>query len=236
VVLASGSGTRVGAALNKVYLPLAGLRLAAWSLRALAATPGVGTLVVVARPADADLLTEAIEQAAVGPVDVVAGGATRQDSELAALRLLAPRIEAGGVDTVLIHDAARPLVDPGLAAAVLAAARECGGAVPGLPRTDLVAVDALGYEVTDNDLGRVVTVQTPQGFAAAPLLAAYEAAARDGFTGTDTAACVARYTDLAVRCIPGDERNLKVTYPHDIPVAERLLAERTGVPSGPTDW
>lgn len=224
VILASGSGTRVGAALNKVYLPLAGRRVVAWSIDALRDTPGVGVLVVVARPEDTTLL------AGTGTnTEVVFGGPTRQDSELAALRHLAPRIAAGDIDTVLIHDAARPLVTPALAGAVLAAARECGGAIPGLPRMDLVAVGP-GDTVTAADLGRAVTVQTPQGFAAAPLLAAYEAAARDGFVGTDTAACMARYSTIRTRCIPGDERNLKITYPHDVAVAERLLAE-----TAPTD-
>jgi 2-C-methyl-D-erythritol 4-phosphate cytidylyltransferase len=85
--------------------------------------------------------------------------------------------------------------------------------------------------VADADLGRVVTVQTPQGFPAVPLLAAYERAAADGFVGTDTAACMARYSDVPTRCIPGDERNIKITYPHDVEIAERLLTVTM-----PTDW
>ncbi len=104
---------------------------------------------------------------------------------------------------MLIHDAARPLVTPALGGAILRNARECGGAIPGLPRDDLVAV--VGDTVTETALGRVVTVQTPQGYRAAPLLAAYEQAAADGFVGTDTAACMARYSGLPTRCIPGEE-------------------------------
>jgi 2-C-methyl-D-erythritol 4-phosphate cytidylyltransferase len=221
VVLASGSGTRVGGAVNKVYLPLAGRRVVGWSLAALAAVPGIGVLVLVIREQDRALADEVVA-ALDTPVEIVPGGASRQESELRALRVLAGRIESGAVDTVLIHDAARPLVTPALAANVLRAAREFGGAIPGLPRTDLARV--AGDEVVTADLGSVVKVQTPQGYPAAPLLAAYEQAAADGFTGTDTASCVARYTDLPTHCVPGDERNMKITYPYDVAIAERLLA------------
>ena len=73
----------------------------------------------------------------------------------------------------------------------------------------------------------LVTVQTPQAFRAAPLLEAYAAAERDGFVGTDTAACVAAYSvdpGLRLRAVDGEATNLKVTWPEDLPLAERLLA------------
>ncbi|HEX3648878.1 MAG TPA: 2-C-methyl-D-erythritol 4-phosphate cytidylyltransferase [Pseudonocardiaceae bacterium] len=226
VVLASGSGTRVGGEINKVYLPMAGRRVVGWSLAALGHV--AGELVLVIRPQDKALADEVLADPALAGVSVAVthGGATRQESELRALRLLAGRIQAGAVDTVLIHDAARPLVTPELAGAVLRAARECGGAIPGLPRTDLVRVDAAGA-VAEADLGRVVTVQTPQGYRAAPLLAAYQQAAADGFVGTDTAACMARYSGIPTRCIPGDVHNMKITYPYDVAIATRLLARDT---------
>jgi 2-C-methyl-D-erythritol 4-phosphate cytidylyltransferase len=228
VVLASGSGTRLGGDLNKVYLPLGGRRVVGWSLAALAQVPDIGLLLLVIRPQDRELADEvlAADELVGTPVEVVTGGASRQESELRALEQLAGRITEGDVDTVLIHDAARPLVTPELAGAILRTAREFGGAIPGLPRTDLVRV--AGDVVTDADLGRVVTVQTPQGYPAAPLLAAYRQAAADGFVGTDTAACMARYSDVRTRCIPGDERNIKITYPHDVLIVERLLAPTAG--------
>jgi 2-C-methyl-D-erythritol 4-phosphate cytidylyltransferase len=116
-----------------------------------------------------------------------------------------------------------------LVTAVLRAARESGGAVPGLPRDDLVPV--AHDVVAAGPLDRAVTVQTPQGFPAGPLLNAYERAAADGFVGTDTAACMARYSNVPTRCIAGDERNIKITYPYDIAIAERLLADAV-----PTEW
>ncbi|WP_407649704.1 IspD/TarI family cytidylyltransferase [Goodfellowiella coeruleoviolacea] len=228
VVLASGSGTRVGSAVNKVYLPLGGRRLVSWSLAALGQVPDIGVLVLVTRPQDADLVAEVLDRAESRvAVEVVHGGSSRQESELMALRHLAPRIRSGQVDTVLIHDAARPLVTPELVTRVLRAAREHGGAVPGLPAEDLVTVrEQDGAELVEAVAADLVGVQTPQGFASAPLLAAYEQAAREGFAGTDTASCMERFSAVPVRWIPGSRRNFKITYAHDLVVAEQVLADR----------
>ena len=216
VVLAGGSGTRLGAEGNKVYLPLAGRPLLAWSLEAFARAPGVGRLVLVTRPADRPLATEAV-RTVDARVEVVDGGVTRHDSEWSALRVLAPAIEAGQLDVVAIHDGARPVVSQRLIADALAAAREHGAAVPGVPLTG----------VSDHDLtpiaGTLVRVQTPQAFRADLLLAAYSKADADCFTGTDTAACVERYAGIPVHCFPGDPRNVKITYRPDLALAERLL-------------
>ena len=224
VVLASGAGLRVGGDRNKVYLPLGGRSVVAWSLRTLARVPEIGVLVLVVRPQDGELAGQVLAaECADLAVEVVHGGAMRQESELMALRRLGPRISAGKIDVVLIHDAARPLVTAELAAAVLATARQAGGAVPGVARDGLTLASEDGT-AAEADLGTMMAMQTPQGFAAAPLLAAYERAAADGFTGTDTAACVTRYSGIRVRCIPGDERNMKITYPHDLVVAAKLAA------------
>jgi 2-C-methyl-D-erythritol 4-phosphate cytidylyltransferase len=217
VVLASGAGTRVGASLNKVYLPLAGRPLVSWSLGAFGRTPGVGALVLVIRPQDAELAAQAVaDYDGAVPVELVHGGATRQASELNALRHLASRVGDGRIDTVLLHDAARPLVGTDLIAGVLTAARTHGGAVPGLAADDVV--DADGRRVPG-----AVRVQTPQGFLAEPLIEAYEQAAREGFLGTDTASCMERFSSLPVHWVPGSEENFKITYPHDLVVAEQVV-------------
>ncbi|SMC96245.1 2-C-methyl-D-erythritol 4-phosphate cytidylyltransferase [Kibdelosporangium aridum] len=220
VVLAGGSGTRVGRNINKVYLPIAGRPVLAWSLEAFASHPDIGPLVLVTRPQDVDH----VEKVVAGmDVDVVSGGDTRQGSELAALRHLAGRIKAGEIDAVLIHDGARPLVSPELVAAVLQAARKYGGAIPGMVSEDLAL--ATGEHVTPIT-DELVAVQTPQGFLAAPLLAAYERAAEEGFVGTDTASCIEQFTDIEVHWVPGEQRNLKITFGHDLVVAERILESR----------
>jgi 2-C-methyl-D-erythritol 4-phosphate cytidylyltransferase len=225
VVLAGGSGSRVGAAANKVYLPLAGRPVIAWSLAVFAELAEVGPVVLVVRPADRTEAAAAV-RAAGAEVEVVTGGATRQESELAGLRRLADRIAGRTVDAVLVHDGARPLLRPELVLSVLAAAREAGGAVPGLPRPDLIAAGPDGRPAGPAPDG-LVAVQTPQAFRAGPLLAAYEAAAGQGFAGTDTASCMARFApDVPVRRVPGDGRNFKITYAHDLVVAEAVLAGR----------
>lgn len=225
VILASGAGTRLGADLNKVYLPLGGRRVLSWSLAAFSRVPEVGVLLLVVRPDDGPFAEWVLEQDLGGlAVEVVHGGATRQDSELRALWQLAERIQRGRVDTVLLHDGARPLLTPELISDVLDTARTHGGAIPGLPATDIVAVTADGHSLAAHQPGELIRAQTPQGFQAGALLAAYEQAAREEFLGTDTASCIERFATLPVRWLPGEERNFKITYPDDLVVAEHVLA------------
>ncbi|WP_158894958.1 IspD/TarI family cytidylyltransferase [Amycolatopsis anabasis] len=225
VVLASGSGTRVGASLNKVYLPLAGRRLVSWSLDAFRRVPEIGVVVLVSRPQDSDLVDWVLDREVNGlRVEVVYGGDTRQASELRALRHLASRIDDGVIDTVLLHDAARPLISPELISGVLHSARRHGGAIPGLPADDIAAVDDEGERLAQRSPRAVIRAQTPQGFRAAPLLAAYEQAAREDFLGTDTASCMERFSELPVHWVRGEQQNFKITYPHDLLIAEQVLA------------
>lgn len=227
IVLAGGSGTRVGGERNKVYLPLAGRTVISWSLNAFAGMREIGPVVLVVRAADRALAERVVyREVEHDGVETVTGGASRQESELAGLRHLAPRIGSGEIDAVLIHDGARPLMTRTLAAGVLGAARAVGGAVPGLPRDDLSFAD--GDTLTAPAPAGLVAVQTPQGFRAAPLLAAYEEAARRGFAGTDTASCMERFAaDTPVHWIAGDQRNFKITYAHDLLTAEDVL-DRAG--------
>lgn len=226
-MLAGGAGTRVGAGVNKVFLPIAGRRVVSWSVDALARVPEVGVVLLVVRPEDHAYVTEVLEtELGHRAVEVIHGGAQRQESELNALRHLGPRISAGAIDVVLMHDAARPLPTPELVTAVLATARTDGGAVPGVQDDDLRPLGPDGYLARHDEPGRLVRMQTPQGFRARPLLDAYEQAAREGFLGTDTASCVERFSDLPVRCIQGESTNLKITYSDDLRIAERLLTDR----------
>jgi len=226
IVLAGGSGTRFGSGPNKVYLPLAGRSVISWSINTLLTIPEVGPLVLVVRPSDRELAEWVLDREVDrGEVELVHGGSTRQESELCGLRHLASRIDDGKVDIVLIHDGARPLLSQNLAAAVIHAARVSGGAIPGLPRDDLVQVSPDGQQLAGAAPGHLITVQTPQGFRGGPLLAAYEEAARQGFVGTDTASCVERFTDLRTRWIAGEPANFKITYAHDLLVAERVLSD-----------
>jgi 2-C-methyl-D-erythritol 4-phosphate cytidylyltransferase len=226
VVLAGGSGSRVGAGLNKVYLPLAGRRVISWSFRWAAQVDRIGHFVLVVRPQDADLAAATLARDADDvPVDLVIGGSTRHESEQAALDHLADRIASGTVEVVAIHDGARPLAGPALFRSVVTTAAAVGGAVPAVPETGVLAVDAAARPVAGGDRGQgLARVQTPQAFRARDLLAGYAAAARAGHQGTDTASSLERFSDLPVQVVAGSPLNLKITYPHDLRVAERVLA------------
>ncbi|WP_370290931.1 2-C-methyl-D-erythritol 4-phosphate cytidylyltransferase [Nocardioides sp.] len=247
VVLGAGSGTRVGAGVNKVLLPLAGRPLLAWSVATALEVSGVGPVVVVCRPGERTTVAGALQptldealarapEAADREVLLVDGGATRHASEMAALRVLAPAIADGSVDVVALHDGARPLASRALFEDVIAQARAAGGAVPThplpglLPRDPAAAPQGWGT-------GTLAGVATPQAFRAAPLAAAYRAAEEAGFDGTDTAVTFARFADrhaapdgtaapLEVRAVAGSAVNLKVTFAEDVVLAEELLSRR----------
>lgn len=221
VVLAAGLGTRVGADGNKAYLPVAGRPMVAWSLETLTRVTQVGRIVLVYRRGELNLARDMVaRELPTARVELVEGGESRHGSELNVLRHLEPDIEAGRVDVVLIHDAARPVAGADMFSRALAVARECGGAVPALPLRDAVTTE-LQRPAGGSPL---VRVQTPQAFLAAPLLAAYRNSERHGFEGTDTSSCVEAFTDVAVQTFPGELHNIKVTYARDIAAAEHLLA------------
>ena len=217
VILAAGSGTRVGAGVNKVLLTLDGASVLAHSLRTALAVGDVARVVVVVRPGDEPSVAAEVEPLlGTREVMMVPGGADRHASEWAALQALRPAIRDGLVDAVAIHDAARPLATPALYDAVLDAARTHGGAIPVVETSALLGPDGV--------VEGGAIVQTPQAFAAGPLLAAYTAADADGFTGTDTASCLEAYSDVRIAAVAGDAANLKVTYPEDVALAEALLS------------
>jgi 2-C-methyl-D-erythritol 4-phosphate cytidylyltransferase len=230
VVLAGGSGTRVGGELNKVYLPLAGRPVIAWSLAWAREVPEVGPVVLVIRPEDAAHAAHAVEAAGLeaaglGSVAVVTGGSTRHRSEQAALDHLTPAIEAGELDVVVIHDGARPLAGARLLRTVIRTAAEHGGAVPTIPETTAwpLADGALHPPAAGISLHRV---QTPQAFRAKALLDAYAEAARTGIEGTDTAAAFEEVAGIDVIAVPGSPDNLKVTFAPDLLRADALLGSR----------
>ena len=226
VVLAAGFGTRVGADGNKAYLPLAGRSMVSWSLDAVTHEPGVTRTVLVYRRGERALAEDTVRrELGSATVEFVEGGDSRHASEFKVLTYLAADIESGSIDVVLIHDAARPMAGPDMFVTALSVAREFGGAVPAVTVPDVVTTGADGLESVSGS-GRLVRVQTPQAFRAAPLLQAYRAADSEGFEGTDTSSCVETFTDVDVRTFDGEERNLKVTYAGDIAVAERLLTNR----------
>jgi 2-C-methyl-D-erythritol 4-phosphate cytidylyltransferase len=223
VVLAAGTGSRVGADGNKAYLPLAGRSMVTWSLEAITRAPEVARTVLVVRRGERHQAERTLEhELPAAAVELIEGGDSRHASEFNVLQYLAADIESGAIDVVLIHDAARPLAEPDMMREAISIAREVGGAIPALAAPDVVKVGPTG-EISGWTESALVRVQTPQAFRAPPLLHAYRAADREGFEGTDTSACIERFTDVEVRTFQGEQRNFKVTYARDLALAEHLL-------------
>lgn len=221
VILAAGSGTRVGAGLNKVLLPLLGIPILARSVSTVLEVSGVHRIVLVVRPEDRDAVRQAVEPH-LGTHDlwVVDGGAHRHASEWRALRILAADIESNEIDVVAIHDAARPLAPDALWRAVIDTALEQGGAIP------VQEMPQLSHRNGALAPGGLVGVQTPQAFRATDLLAAHRRANAEGYVGTDTASVLERYSEVTVLGVPSTAANLKVTFPEDVELAETLLTRR----------
>lgn len=217
VIVAGGAGTRVGAGVAKQYLNLMGAPVLLWSVHAFLRHPGVGPVTVVLPPADA---TDPPDWLASLPVTVVAGGAARGDSVRNGLASV-----GDGVEVVLVHDAARPLVSQAVISRVLAAVGD-GAAIAALPVTDTVkSADAEGAVTGTVDRAGLWLAQTPQGFRVRLLRDFHERAAADGVSATDDAALCERY-GARVRLVEGAVENMKITRAADLPVVEALAAAR----------
>lgn len=215
VVVAGGSGTRLGAAEPKAFVELAGRPLLAWALETVCRLPDLVGVVAVVPDAYADREHPAFAAWLPDQVTVVPGGAQRADSVRAGLAALPP------CGVVLVHDAARCLTPLAVFARVAAGVRAGSvGVVPGLPVVDTVkTVDADGIITGTPDRASLRAVQTPQGFSAAVLRAAHN----DGGDATDDAALVER-AGYAVRVVDGDPAAFKITNALDLEEATRWVA------------
>jgi 2-C-methyl-D-erythritol 4-phosphate cytidylyltransferase len=220
----------MGAGENKVFLELAGRPALLWSVAAFERAPIVDDILLVAHP-DEIARVRALLDGVTKLLDVIAGGATRAQSETRALAALRGHIEFGEIGLVMIHDGARPLITPEEIERLAAGARALGGRGGAL----LVAPVAPGDEIAkigpDGAVSRLLPVaglaraQTPQAFDARLLLDAYDRAAVDGFDGADTAAAVERL-GAPVAIVSASDENLKLTTPDDLHRAEAIIAAR----------
>ncbi|HMM96180.1 2-C-methyl-D-erythritol 4-phosphate cytidylyltransferase [Phycicoccus sp.] len=218
VVVAAGSGSRLGAGLPKAFVPLAGRPLLGWALDTVAQLPGLGSVVVVAPASLADPAAAAWSGVTLPPgTRVVAGGAERTDSVAAGLAALDP-----GCDVVLVHDAARCLAPLAVFERVVAAVRAGhAGVVPGVPVVDTVkGVDARGVVTGTPARDGLRAVQTPQGFRRDVLAAAHAG----GAAAPDDAALV-EALGHEVLVVDGDLRAFKVTTVDDLAHAVRFVAD-----------
>jgi 2-C-methyl-D-erythritol 4-phosphate cytidylyltransferase len=224
LILAAGSGERLGAGRPKALVELAGRPLVAWSIDALAQVAGIERIVVALPPG-----SELPAAAGTGKqVIAVAGGATRSESVRRALAGAAN--DAGGApDVVVVHDAARALVTPAIVVSVIAALigePDAAAAIAAMPVTDTVKrVDASRAVQETLDRSELWAVQTPQVFRRAALERALDVPVEELGRATDDAWLVERAGGKVI-VVPAVAENLKVTSPLDLRVAELLLLAR----------
>ncbi|HEX3375632.1 MAG TPA: 2-C-methyl-D-erythritol 4-phosphate cytidylyltransferase [Candidatus Acidoferrales bacterium] len=231
ILPAAGLGTRMGAETPKQFLSLDGIPVLLFTLRRLAACTAITDFIIATRAEEIDSLTASAAEEKFGrPVRVIRGGDSRQDSVANALTHVSSETEL-----ILVHDAVRPLVTVSQIERVIAEAAACGAAILGIPAMD--TVKEVKRASLPNDVAlitatipreRVVLAQTPQVFRALLLIQAFGQARQDGVTASDEAGLVER-TGHDVHVVVGSERNLKITRPGDMELAEFYLRqERAG--------
>jgi 2-C-methyl-D-erythritol 4-phosphate cytidylyltransferase len=230
VVLAAGSGQRFGATAPKQLLPLAGRSLLEHSVAAFEQAPGVDAILVVMAPGHAARVRELLTRGGYGKVTgVIDGGVTRPESARRAIAELGP-----GECNVLFHDAARPLLDQRTIADCVRALQAHQAVGVAVPASDTIVVVQDGVMTGMPRRDTLRRCQTPQGFRLSVIRRAHQLALADpGYADlatTDDCGVVLRYLpDVPVAVVPGSERNIKVTYPDDLCVAEALLdADQVG--------
>ena len=225
ILLAGGSGSRMGADRNKVLLPVGGVPAIARSLQAFRGF--ASRLVLVCRPVDqGDIEDLAASLSLDFPVSFVSGGSTRQQSVARGLAVLPDEEDA----FVLVHDGARCLVSPEVISRVLRDLDSFGSAVASVPVTDTIRplnADGTGGDALPRDALRAM--QTPQGFRLTDLRQAHRLAERDGFEGTDDAALLS-HAGLSVHLSEGSRSNLKLTTKEDLIMAEALSCPSAALP------
>jgi 2-C-methyl-D-erythritol 4-phosphate cytidylyltransferase len=225
VVLAGGVGQRLGAGRPKQLLRLAGRTLIEHCVAAFEQAPGIDEILVVMAGGYTGQVSALLADAGYRKVSaVIEGGATRPDSTRAALAAIA-RAQPGEAG-VLLHDAARPLVDGRIISDCVASLRVHDAAGVAVPASDTMVVTGDGVMRSMPRRDTLLRCQTPQCFRLSVIARAHELAAADpGFAPTDDCGVVLRYLpEVSVHVVAGSERNIKITYPQDLAIAEALLA------------
>lgn len=217
IVLAGGSGSRMGADRNKVLLTLRNEPVITRAVKAFSGL--VEGIILVSREEDIPDMQAAMAASGL-TVTIVPGGSTRQESVWNGLCAL-----PAACTHVLVHDGARCLVDRDTILRCMDSVLASGSGVAAIPAVDTIKeVDAENTVVNTPDRARLRAVQTPQGFRTELLRSAHLAAQRDGFLGTDDASLL-EHLGIPVKLTLGDRRNIKITSPEDMMIAASFLPE-----------
>ena len=221
ILLAGGSSDRFNNEENKVYFPIGGKPALSWPLETLDNSDKVDSIILVVRDEDWEKTNNVIQL--VNPKKlsgVTIGGNTRHESEYQGLLYLKERPEINEEDLILIHDGARPLLPSYLLDELIDVAKKYGAAAPGYNSDNLMKKQEFNKEEIQET---IVEIQTPQIFPASELWKSYELAKLDKWQAVDTTECVSKYSELEAVVIPGDPRNMKVTFIEDIFKLEEMI-------------
>lgn len=219
LIPAAGMGKRMGSQRNKLLLTLLDKPLLAWTLLAVQASQRINWIGIMGQPEDFPDFREIMTTITLTkPVELIKGGATRQESVYNGLQALPPDAER-----VLIHDGARCLATPDLFDRCADILLECTGLIAAIPVKDTIKlVDDLGIIKDTPDRSRLWAAQTPQGFDVHLLKQCHETGKIQGWEVTDDAALFEK-CGFPVRIVPGEESNLKITTPLDLAIGEFIL-------------
>lgn len=223
VIVAAGKGKRMGTEISKQFLPLCGKEILAHTVEKFEKAACIRDIILVTGgDALQDVRQMVQEYGWKKIISVTEGGKERQDSVFLGLQQVPQDTEI-----VLIHDGVRPFVTEEILERSIAAAKETGGCVAGVPAKDTIKVcDAEGFAIATPDRSTLRQIQTPQTFRRNEILAAYEKAKADGFLGTDDAS-VAEHSGFPVRVIMGSYSNIKITTKEDLLIGAAFLKEET---------
>lgn len=219
---AAGQGRRMNVGINKVFLDLLGKPILVHTLQRFSRSKKIDYLVVVVAAEEVSFIRKLLKAVpGLKPYQVVAGGSERQYSIANGLAVVPENSEI-----ILVHDAARPLTSIETIDRVVEGAREVGGAIAAVPEKNTVKiVDEDGIVKETPPRKTLWEVQTPQGFRREILMEAYRKAKEDAFLGTDDSSLVERL-GVPVKVVESDYRNIKVTTPEDMLIAEAFLQKQ----------
>jgi 2-C-methyl-D-erythritol 4-phosphate cytidylyltransferase len=221
ILLAGGSSDRFNNEENKVYFPIGGKPALSWALETLDNSDKVDSILLVVRDEDWEKTNNVIELVNPNKLSgVTIGGDTRHESEYQGLAYLKERPDVNEEDLILIHDGARPLLPSYLLDELIDVAIKYGASAPGFNSDNLMKKEEFKKEELQET---IVEIQTPQIFPASELWKSYELAKLDNWQAVDTTECVSKYSELEAVVIPGDPRNMKVTFIEDIFELEQMI-------------
>ena len=221
ILLAGGSSDRFNNEENKVYFPIGGKPALSWALETLDNSDKVDSILLVVRDEDWEKTNNVIELVNPGKLSgVTIGGNTRHESEYQGLTYLKERPDVNEEDLILIHDGARPLLPSYLLDELINVAIKYGASAPGNNSNNLMKKEEFNKKEMQET---IVEIQTPQIFPASELWKSYELAKLDNWQALDTTECVSKYSELEAVVIPGDPRNMKVTFIEDIFILEEMI-------------